>query len=61
MGADPGEHLQLIIIYKCGTLITSVVGGFEFAGHHPTSTIGSLGYRAAEGIEKYLKNGGQLV
>lgn len=41
-----------------------VVGGSafpHFAGHHPTATIGALAYRAAEGIEKYLKNGGQLV
>ncbi|GGJ94039.1 GMC family oxidoreductase [Lentibacillus kapialis] len=41
-----------------------VVGGSafpHFPGHHPTVTIGSLAYRAAEGIEKYLKNGGQLV
>ncbi|GAA0439581.1 GMC family oxidoreductase [Lentibacillus halophilus] len=41
-----------------------VVGGSafpHFPGHHPTLTIGSLGYRAAEGIEKYLKEGGQLV
>ncbi|WP_301109351.1 GMC family oxidoreductase [Sporosarcina sp.] len=41
-----------------------VVGGSafpQFAGHHPTATIGALGYRAAEGVEKYLKNGGPLV
>lgn len=42
-----------------------VVGGSafpQFGGHHPTSTIGALAYRAAEGIEKYLDNkGGQLV
>lgn len=41
-----------------------VVGGSafpQFPGRHPTITIGSLAYRAAEGIEKYLNNGGQLV
>ncbi|MFD1361923.1 GMC family oxidoreductase [Lentibacillus salinarum] len=41
-----------------------VVGGSafpHFPGHHPTVTIGSLAYRASEGIEKYLKNGGQLL
>ncbi|WP_210469905.1 GMC family oxidoreductase [Sporosarcina sp. 6E9] len=41
-----------------------VVGGSafpQFAGHHPTATIGALGYRASEGIIKYFKNGGQLV
>lgn len=41
-----------------------VVGGSafpQFAGHHPTPTIGALAYRAAEGIEKYLDNGGGLL
>lgn len=41
-----------------------VVGGSafpHFAGRHPTATIGALAYRAAEGIEKYLANGGQLA
>ena len=33
----------------------------HFPGHHPTPTVGSLAYRAAEGIEKYLNSGGQLV
>ncbi|MDN4493408.1 GMC family oxidoreductase [Ureibacillus aquaedulcis] len=30
-------------------------------GYNPTGTIGALSYRAAEGIDKYLKNGGSLV
>lgn len=41
-----------------------VVGGSafpHFAGRHPTATIGALAYRAAEGIEKYLTDGGQLA
>ncbi len=41
-----------------------VVGGSafpQFGGIHPTPTIGALAYRASEGIEKYLKNGGQLA
>lgn len=41
-----------------------VVGGSafpHFPGHHPTPTIGALAYRASEGIEKYLKDGGQLA
>ncbi|WP_213423635.1 GMC family oxidoreductase [Bhargavaea massiliensis] len=42
-----------------------VVGGSafpHFGSHHPTPTIGALGYRASEGIIKYLKDGGgQLV
>ncbi|WP_010649739.1 GMC family oxidoreductase [Oceanobacillus massiliensis] len=31
------------------------------SGYNPTGTVGALTYRAAEGIEKYIKNGGQLV
>lgn len=41
-----------------------VVGGSafpQFGGIHPTPTIGALAYRAAEGIEKYLKNGGGML
>lgn len=41
-----------------------VVGGSafpQFGSHHPTPTIGALSYRAAEGIEKYLEDGGQLA
>lgn len=30
----------------------------HFSNHHPTSTLCALAYRAAEGIEKLLKNGG---
>ncbi|EGQ25721.1 GMC family oxidoreductase [Mammaliicoccus sciuri] len=64
MGADPAtsavnNYLQM---WEMENLF--VVGGSafpQFAGHHPTATIGALGYRAAEGVEKYLKNGGQLV
>ena len=41
-----------------------VVGGSafpQFGSHHPTPTIGALAYRAAEGIEKYMDEGGQLA
>src|SRR5690625_3872146 len=41
-----------------------VVGGSafpHFAVHHPTATIGALAYRAAEGIEKYLDDGGGIL
>lgn len=33
----------------------------HFGGHHPTATVGALAYRASEGIQKYLENGGQIV
>lgn len=41
-----------------------VIGASAFAhngGYNPTGTVGALAYRAADGIEKYLKGGGQLV
>lgn len=41
-----------------------VVGGSafpQFGSHHPTPTIAALAYRAAEGIEKFLDDGGQLA
>lgn len=64
MGADPetsavNNYLQM---WEMDNLF--VVGGSafpQFGGHHPTSTIGALAYRAAEGVEKYLKEGGQLA
>ncbi|PID14896.1 GMC family oxidoreductase [Sporosarcina sp. P34] len=64
MGADPetsavNNYLQM---WEMDNLF--VVGGSafpQFGGHHPTSTIGALAYRAAEGVEKYLKEGGPLV
>ena len=31
------------------------------SGYNPTATVGALAYRAAEGIEKYLKESGPLV
>lgn len=41
-----------------------VLGSSTFAnqsGANPTGTLGALAYRAAEGIDKYLKDGGSLV
>ncbi|MEK4487355.1 GMC family oxidoreductase [Psychrobacillus sp. FSL H8-0484] len=64
MGADPATSAVNNYLQMWDVDNLFVVGGSafpQFAGHHPTATIGSLGYRAAEGIEKYLKNGGQLV
>jgi len=64
MGEDPktsavNNYLQM---WDVDNLF--VVGGSsfpQFPGHHPTPTIGALAYRASEGIEKYLKDGGPLV
>lgn len=33
----------------------------QFGSHHPTPTVGALAYRAAEGIENYLKDGGGML
>ncbi|WP_019423507.1 GMC family oxidoreductase [Paenibacillus sp. OSY-SE] len=41
-----------------------VVGASAFAhnsGYNPTGTVGALAYRAAEGVLKYVKEGGPLV
>lgn len=41
-----------------------VIGASSFthnSGYNPTGTVGALAYRAAEGIEKFLEKGGQLV
>jgi len=41
-----------------------VVGASNFphnGGYNPTAVVGALAYRAAEGIAKYLKQGGSLV
>ncbi|GKV70472.1 GMC family oxidoreductase [Sporosarcina sp. NCCP-2716] len=33
----------------------------HFGNYNPTETVGALAYRTAEGIDTFLKNGGQLV
>jgi gluconate 2-dehydrogenase alpha chain len=64
MGEDPetsavNNYLQM---WDVDNLF--VVGGSafpQFGSHHPTPTIAALAYRAAEGIEQYLDEGGQLA
>jgi len=64
MGDDPetsalNNYLQM---WDVDNLFVVGASAFpQFPGHHPTPTVGALAYRAAEGIEKYLDNGGQLV
>lgn len=61
MGDDPAtsavnNYLQM---WDMDNLFVVGASAFpHFSNHHPTLTIGALAYRAAEGIEKYLKNGG---
>lgn len=65
MGADPetsavNNYLQMWDVDNLFVVGASALP--HFGGHHPTATVGAFAYRAAEGIEKYLKNGGgQLV
>lgn len=64
MGDDPetsavNNYLQM---WDVDNLFVVGASAFpQFPGHHPTPTVGALSYRAAEGIEQYLDNGGQLV
>ncbi|GAB4071867.1 GMC family oxidoreductase [Barrientosiimonas marina] len=64
MGDDPETSAVNSYLQMWDVDNLFVVGGSafpHFPGHHPTVTIGTLGYRAADGIKQYLKNGGQLV
>lgn len=64
MGTDPANSAVNNYLQMWDMENVFVVGGSafpQFGGHHPTATIGALGYRAAEGIEKYLKEGGMLA
>lgn len=61
MGADPetsavNNYLQMWDVDNLFVVGASALP--HFGGHHPTATVGALAYRAAEGIEKYLQNGG---
>ncbi|HLR08796.1 MAG TPA: GMC family oxidoreductase [Bacillota bacterium] len=64
MGDDPATSAVNSYLQMWDVDNLFVVGGSafpQFGSHHPTPTIGALAYRAAEGIEKYMENGGQLV
>ena len=64
MGDDPEISAVNSYLQMWDAENVFVVGGSafpQFGHHHPTPTIGALSYRAAEGIEKYLDKGGQLV
>ncbi|MDQ0221297.1 GMC family oxidoreductase [Peribacillus cavernae] len=64
MGADPetsvlNSYLQM---WDCDNVFVPGASAFPHnSGYNPTNTVGALAYRAAEGIEKYLKTGGSLV
>ena len=64
MGSDPetsalNSYLQM---WDCENVFVPGASAFaQNSGYNPTGTVGALAYRAAEGIEKYLKTGGSLV
>ncbi|MNI28141.1 Gluconate 2-dehydrogenase flavoprotein precursor [compost metagenome] len=64
MGADPSTSAVNSYLQMWDVENLFVVGASAFAhngGYNPTGTIGALAYRAAEGVSKYLKQGGSLV
>lgn len=64
MGGDPETSAVNNYLQMWDMDNIFVVGASAFAhnsGFNPTGTLGALSYRAAEGIEKYLEEGGQLV
>ncbi|QUW22963.1 GMC family oxidoreductase [Sporosarcina sp. Marseille-Q4063] len=61
MGADPSTSAVNNYLQMWDMDNIFVVGATafpQFGSNHPTPTVGALAYRAAEGIEKYLKDGG---
>ena len=61
MGDDPDKSAVNNYLQMWDAENIFVVGASafpHFSNHHPTATVGALAYRASEGIEKYLKNGG---
>ncbi|MBW8351606.1 GMC family oxidoreductase [Bacillus sp. IITD106] len=64
MGADPSISAVNNYSQMWDADNVFVVGASSFphnSGYNPTGTLGALAYRAAEGIQKYSKTGGQLV
>lgn len=64
MGADPATSAVNTYLQMWEAENVFVVGASAFphnSCYNPTGTIGALSYRAAEGIQTYLKQGGLLV
>lgn len=64
MGADPSISAVNTYSQMWDADNVFVVGASSFphnSGYNPTGTLGALAYRAAEGIIKYSKTGGQLA
>lgn len=61
MGTDPktsavNSYLQMWEMEN--VFVIGATAFPQFGSHHPTPTVAALSYRAAEGIEKYLADGG---
>ncbi|MGM0901164.1 MAG: GMC family oxidoreductase [Bacillota bacterium] len=64
MGVDPETSAVNTYLQMWEADNVFVVGSSAFPHNscfNPTGTLGALSYRAAEGIERYLKDGGSLV
>lgn len=64
MGADKASSAVNNYLQMWDADNVFVVGASAFAhnsGYNPTGTVGALAYRAAEGVLKYVKEGGPLV
>ncbi|GIP40855.1 hypothetical protein J31TS4_41350 [Paenibacillus sp. J31TS4] len=64
MGADPGTSAVNSYLQMWDAENVFVVGASAFphnSGYNPTGTVGALAYRAAEGIQTYMKGGGLLA
>lgn len=64
MGDDPESSAVNTYLQMWEMENLFVVGGSSFphfGNYNPTETIGAVSYRAAEGMDEYLKNGGGLI
>ncbi|TVY01960.1 GMC family oxidoreductase [Cohnella terricola] len=64
MGSDPNTSVVNNYLQMWDAENVFICGASNFchnSGYNPTATVGALAYRAAEGIEKYMKKGGSLV
>ncbi len=64
MGADPDTSVVNSYLQMWDAENVFICGASNFphnGGYNPTSTVGALAYRVAEGIEKYMNKGGSLV
>ncbi|MDN7228888.1 GMC family oxidoreductase [Planococcus liqunii] len=64
MGSDPETSALNSYLQMWDAENVFVVGASAFphnSSFNPTGTLGALSYRAAEGIQKYIKEGGSLV